>query len=170
MSGAPASRGKAGKGRMARSAARLYAVQALYQMDMTGAPAAGVIREFTLYRLGRDQEGVTYNEPDVAFFDDIARGCDARRAEVDEKIAVALSGGWTVGRLEALLRAVLWAGAYELLHRPDVPAKAAINEYVDMARAFFSGKEPGLVNGVLDRIARDRIEDLKTAAGDDRAG
>lgn len=170
MSGSSASRGKKGKGQKARSAARLYAVQALYQMDMTGAPAAAVIREFTLYRLGRDQEGVTYNEPDAAFFDDIARGCDASRAELDEKIAAALSGSWTVERLEALLRTVLRAGAYELLHRPDVPVKAAINEYMDMARAFFSGKEPGLINGVLDRIARDRIDALKAAPGDDRAG
>ena len=138
-----------------RSAARLAAVQALYQLELNpAADPEAVIREFLRHRLGRDIDGDNYGEADAALFEDLVRGAVADGDRLDETISAVLSEEWPLPRLEAVLRAILRAGAYELLHRQDVPPRVAVSEYTDIAHAFFSGKEPGLANGVLDRLAR----------------
>ncbi len=162
-----------------RSAARLAAAQALYLIEVGEAAPDAVLRDFLEGRLGgrgvvshADELGdeVEVEQPLVApdpqLFTGTVRGVCERRDELDAMIDAALSSGWSVGRLEAVLRAVLRAGAYELMARRDVPPRVAISEYVDVARAFYAGDEPGLVNAVLDRIARVvRAEDF----GDDGA-
>jgi N utilization substance protein B len=151
MSGeAPSSR----PGSLKRSVARLAAVQALYQIDLSGAIPDTVIAEFLKHRLGRDIDGDNYGEADTTLFADIVAGTVALQADLDHAISGVLTPDWPLERLETVLRAVLRAGAYELKARADVPARVAINEYIDIAHAFFSGKEPGMVNGVLDRLAQ----------------
>jgi N utilization substance protein B len=137
-----------------RSLARLAAVQALYQIDLSGATVGAVIAEFRKHRLGREAEEENFGEADAAFFTDIVEGVNHRRAELDQAISGVLTPDWPLPRLEVTLRAILRAGAYELLARADVPAQVVIAEYLAVAHAFFEGKEPGLVNGVLDRLAR----------------
>jgi transcription antitermination protein NusB len=137
-----------------RSMARLAAVQALYQIDLSGARPQTVIAEFQRHRLGREIDGEQYGEADPALFADIVTGTTERQADLDRAISAVLTPDWPLERLETVLRAILRAGAYELLARADVPARVAISEYLDIAHAFFAGKEPGLVNGVLDRLAR----------------
>lgn len=141
-----------------RSVARLSAVQALYQIEITQSDPETVLREFLKHRLerpgGGGEEEIPLADPDAELFTDLVRGVSARREDLDGMITAALTKDWTVDRLESVLRAALRSGAYELLARPDVPARVIISEYVDIAHAFFSGPEPGLVNGVLDRIAR----------------
>jgi transcription antitermination protein NusB len=131
-----------------RSRARLAAVQALYQLDLSDAPAETVIAE--LRERGQDEEGL--GDADDALFTDIVHGVVANRDELDGLLKEMLASDWNLPRLEVVLRAVLRAGTYELLARLEVPARVVLNEYVDIAHAFFSGKEPKLVNGVLDRI------------------
>ena len=135
-----------------RSAARLAAVQALYQAELTGAPVAEIVAEFVGYRLGREIDGANYVEADPEFFADLVRGAIERREEIDGLITGALVEGWPLERLDSTLRAMLRAGTWELLARPDVPARVVITEYVDIAHAFFQGSKPGFVNGVLDRL------------------
>lgn len=137
-----------------RGAARLAAVQALYQAELTGATGAEVVDEFIAHRLGRDIDGVTCAEADAVFFAELVRGTLERRDEVDRLLDDALVEGWPLGRLDRTLRATLRAGTFELLARPDVPARVVIDEYLDVAHAFFDGAEPGLVNGVLDGLGR----------------
>jgi len=138
-----------------RSMARLAAVQALYQLELNpGRGAEGVIREFVAHRLGREIDGEVYGEADVALFADIVRGVTAERERLDETLSAALSEEWPLSRLETLLRALLEAGAWELAHRPDIPPRVTLSEYVAIAYAFFTGKEPALANGVLHRLAR----------------
>jgi N utilization substance protein B len=145
---------QAGGGRR-RSIARLGAVQALYQLDLNpGLGAESVIGEFVHHRLGREIDGELYGEADEALFADIVRGVAADRERLDETISAALSEEWPLTRLETLLRLILDAGAYELVHRPDIPPRVTLSEYVAIAHAFFDGKEPGLANGVLNRLAR----------------
>jgi len=144
-----------GRGGSPRTAARIAAVQALYQIDMSGVPADQVIQEFREHRLGSDT--------DAELFSAITAAASVRRAEIDEMIRAALEG-WTLERLDSVMRAVLRAGVCELLDFADVPARVAINEYVEVAHAFLGGKETGFVNGVLDRLARRlRPEDVKAA-------
>jgi transcription antitermination protein NusB len=131
-----------------RSRARLAAVQALYQLDLSDAPADTVIAE--LREHGHDEEGL--GDTDDALFTDIVHGVVGNRDALDSLLREMLAPDWSVPRLEVILRAVLRAGAYELLARLEVPARVVLNEYVDIAHAFFAGKEPKLVNGVLDRI------------------
>ena len=142
------------KDRGSRSAARLGAVQALYQIDATGAARAEVIAEFLEHRLGREVDGELYKAADTRFFTEIVGGTVERLAEVDDIMASAVSKAWPLDRLEAIMKAVLRAAIYELVARPDVPPKVVINEYVDVAHAFFEGREPGFVNAVLDHVAR----------------
>ena len=153
-----------------RSVARLAAVQALYQIDLSGAPPAAVVAEFQKHRLGREQDGENYGEADTALFADIVNGTIMRQADLDRALSGALTADWPLERLETVLRAVLRAGAFELLARGDVPARVVIDEYVNVARAFFSDKEPGVVNGILDRLARslraDEFEGQPRAAED----
>ena len=139
-----------------RSAARLAAVQALYQQEMEATPVARLIKEFHDHRLGATIEDATYVEAEQSFFDDIVAGADARRAEIDALIAGHLAQGWTLERLDRPMRAILRAGAYELIARPDVPVASVISEYVDVAHAFYDKRESGFVNGLLDAIAKGR--------------
>jgi transcription antitermination protein NusB len=138
----------------ARAAARLAAVQALYQHDMEGTPTATLLNEFHHHRIGATIEDVEYADADVTFFDDLVRGALARRDEIDALIAQHLTKSWTLDRLDRPMRAILRAGAYELLARPDVPVGATISEYVDVAHAFYERREAGFVNGLLDAIAK----------------
>lgn len=138
-----------------RSAARLAAVQALYQQEMEGTPTAKLIHEFHEHRLGATIEDVTYAEAEVLFFDDIVAGVLARREEIDAKIQAKLAKGWNIERLDRPMRAILRAGTYELLARADVPRGSVIDEYVDVADAFYDKKEKGFVNGLLDAIAKE---------------
>jgi N utilization substance protein B len=137
-----------------RSAARLAAVQALYQLEMEETPLAKLLHEFHEHRLGATIEDDTYAEAEVTFFDDVVSGVDARRAEIDALIAGRLAEGWSLERLDRPMRAILRAGAYELVARPDVPAATVINEYLDVAHAFYDKREAGFVNGLLDAIAK----------------
>ena len=137
-----------------RSAARLAAVQALYQMEMEGTPLARLLHEFHDHRLGATIEDETYREAEVDFFDDVVSGADARRDEIDTLISARLAEGWSLERLDRPMRAILRAGAYELIARPDVPVATVISEYVDVAHAFYDKRETGFVNGLLDAIAK----------------
>lgn len=138
-----------------RSTARLGAVQALYQKQMEGTPLAKLLDEFHQHRLGRVIEDEQYAEADVAFFDDVVKGVDARREEIDALLAQRLASGWTLARLDKTMLQILRAGTYELLARNDVPKAAAISEYVDVAKAFFDDREAKFVNGILDAVASE---------------
>ncbi len=138
----------------ARSAARLAAVQALYQQHMEQTALAKLLDEFHQHRLGREIEDDQYAEADVDFFDDIVSGVDARRDEIDEKLTEKLADGWTVVRLDKTMLQILRAGAYELMARADIKTGVVINEYVDVAKAFFDDREAKFVNGVLDAVAK----------------
>ncbi len=140
---------------LSRSAARLAAAQALYQMEMEGTPLPKLLHEFHEHRLGATIEDATYAEAEVAFFDDIVSGVDARREELDQVIGGKLAEGWSLERLDRPMRAILRAGAYELVARPDVPVASVISEYLDVADAFYDKREKGFVNGLLDAIAKD---------------
>lgn len=138
-----------------RSAARLNAVQALYQMDVAGKGVSEVIAEFESHWIGQEIEGVSYNPAEVAFFKDIVSGMLEDQQAIDTHVDAALTEGWPLRRVETVVRAILRAGAYELRKRRDVPARAIISEYVDIAAAFYDRDESGLINAVLDSLARD---------------
>lgn len=139
------------------SAARLAAVQALYQIDLGGGSMEDALLDF-LGERGDETvdapDGETAIRPDKGLFAEIVRGVWARRDELGDMIGAALVDGWPLNRLEVVLRCILEAGVYELLARPNVPVRAVITEYVDLAHAFYAGPEPGMVNGVLDTLAR----------------
>lgn len=137
-----------------RGAARLAAVQALYQMDLGGATLPEVLAEFESYRLGKEVDGEQYRNADPAFFRDIVAGVVRDQAALDPIVHTTLTGDWPLARIDVTLRAILRAGAYELSSRADVPARVVIAEYVDVAKAFFEDDVPGMVNGVLDALAR----------------
>lgn len=142
----------------ARSAARLAAVQALYQHDMEATPLASLLDEFHRHRLGGeidpDIDGAEYHDAEVAFFDAVVKGVLARRDEIDELLAGKLAQGWTLARLDKTMLQILRAGAWELMARPDVPTGTAIGEYLDVSHAFFDKREGKFVNGVLDAVAK----------------
>jgi transcription antitermination protein NusB len=138
----------------ARAAARLAAVQALYQHEMEATPLARLLDEFHMHRLGMEIDDETYAEAEVAFFDDLVKGALARREEIDTLIADKLAEGWKLERLDKTMLQILRAGTYELLARADVPTGSAISEYVDVAHAFFDAREAKFVNGVLDAVAK----------------
>ena len=137
-----------------RSAARLAAVQALYEMDVGGKGLIDAVAEFEAHWIGREVEGIDHPPAEIAFFRDLLQGVVAEQRAIDPQLDRALATGWPLKRIEAVLRAILRAGAYELMFRPDVPARAAISEYVDVAHSFYGGDEPGLINAVLDKVAR----------------
>ena len=141
--------------KQARSVARLAAVQALYQMEVSSAGAETVIREFSEHRFDRDVEDMTMAGADEPFFADLVRGVVANQRELDSAVARRLAQNWRLERIDATVRAILLAGAYELAHRPDVPTEVVIDEYVELAKSFFEGPEPGFVNGALDGMAQD---------------
>ncbi|MXO95161.1 transcription antitermination factor NusB [Erythrobacter aquimaris] len=139
----------------ARSAARLGAVQALYQQQMEGTSTVRLLDEFHQHRLGKVIEDEEYADADVAFFDDVVKGVDARREEIDDLLTARLASGWTLARLDKTMLQILRAGTYELLARVDVPKAASISEYVDVAKAFFDDREAKFVNGILDSVAKE---------------
>jgi transcription antitermination protein NusB len=145
-----------------RTVARLAAVQALYQLELNPAlDAEAVVREFARYRLGQELEGDQLAEADPAFFASIVRGVAADQERLDTEISAALVEDWPLARLDSVLRAILRAGTWELAHRADVPPRVSVSEYTSIAHAFFTGKEPAMANGVLDRLARTlRPEDM----------
>jgi len=140
---------------LTRSAARLAAVQALYQMELSEQGVDQVVDEFRAHRLSLDVEGQSLAKADAKIFADITQGVVARQVEVDRALDGCLALDWPLARLEAILRALLRAAAYELVARGDIPARVVVSEYVDIAMAFFGESETSFANGVLDRLARD---------------
>jgi len=138
-----------------RSAARLAAVQALYQMDLSGKGVIDALAEFEAFWIGREVEGIEFQPSDNAFFRDILSGVVNNQREIDVKIDKALAAGWPLARVEAVLRAILRAGCYELMFRKDVPVRVVITEYVDVTHGFYNEDEPDLVNAILDSLARE---------------
>ncbi|KPH58695.1 transcription antitermination factor NusB [Novosphingobium aerophilum] len=140
--------------KQARAAARLAAVQALYQFDMEGTLLPTLLDEFHRHRLGMTIDEEEYAKAEVAFFDDVVKGVISRRDEIDELLSGKLAEGWALPRLDKTMLQILRAGTYELLARADVPTGAAISEYLDVAHAFFDAREAKFVNGVLDAVAK----------------
>jgi N utilization substance protein B len=148
-----------------RGAARLAAVQALYQMDIAAKGLNEILAEFEKHWLGGEVEGSQYLPAEAAFFRDIVGGTLREQRKLDPLVDTALAEGWPLKRIEALLRAVLRAGAYELDQRRDIPARVIVSEYVDVANAFVDREETGMVNAVLDALARKlRTEEFDRAA------
>lgn len=146
---------RGGSALQARSAARLSAVQALYQMEIAGTDLNAVIHEFTKVRSTQtDDDAVVIAGADLTYFADLLRGVVRLQSEIDPVIDKRLSEGWRLVRVDATVRQILRAALYELIDRPDVPARAVVNEYVEVAKAFFEDDEPKLVNGILDQLAR----------------
>jgi N utilization substance protein B len=166
MSTGPARNNKDPRKANKRGAARLAAVQALYQMDLAGSGLNEILAEFESHWIGREVEGAQYLPAEAAFFRDIVSGVVREQRDLDPLIDEALSKSWPLKRIEAVLRAVLRAGAYELIHRLDVPARVALAEYADVAAAFVERDETGMVNAVLDQLARRlRSGEFDRAAG-----
>ena len=138
-----------------RSAARLAAVQALYEMDVTGKSLPDVFAEFETYWIGREIEGERYNDAELAFFRDILKGVLDDQEPLDRAIDKTLVASWPLARVDSVMRATLRGGAYELKRRKDIPARVVIKEYVDVAGAFFGREESGMINAVLDGMARE---------------
>jgi N utilization substance protein B len=148
-----------------RGAARLAAVQALYQMEIAGTGLNEILAQFESHWIGREVEGAQYLPAEAAFFRELVSGVLREQRSLDPMVDQALAQGWPLKRLEAILRAVLRAGAYELAHRTDIPARVVVSEYVDIAHAFVDKDETGLVNAVLDQLARRlRTEELGRTA------
>ena len=142
------------KQRQARAVARLAAVQALYQMETAGAGVEAVIREFSDHRFDADIEGEQLAEADESFFADVVRGAVEHQAEIDRAVARHLAAGWRLERIDSTIRAIFRAAGFELL-RTDAPLEVVIDEYVEIAKSFFEGPEPGFINAALDAIGRD---------------
>ena len=138
-----------------RSVARLAAVQALYQMEVSGIGADAVVREFRDHRFDRDIEGQILAGADETFFASLVAGVAGRQGDIDRAIARRLTPGWRLERIDATVRATLRCGAFELMGLADIPREIVIDEYVEIAKSFFEGAEPGFVNAALDAIARD---------------
>jgi transcription antitermination protein NusB len=137
-----------------RGAARLAAVQALYQMDVGGAGVLEVVAEYEAHRLGQELDGDTYLKADASWFRSIVSGVVRDQVKIDPVVRSALQSDWPLSRLDSTLRAILRAGTFEILERKDVPIPVIVTEYVEIAQAFFEGEEPKIVNAVLDRIAK----------------
>jgi N utilization substance protein B len=151
-----------------RRAARLGAVQAIYQMELTGADAETVVQEFVDHRFAREAETAAAGAADEEFFSAIVRGVPPNQVEIDRAIALCLKEDWKLARIDSILRAIMRAGTYELVARKDVPAKVVIDEYVEIAHAFFQGDEPSFVNAALDRLAhRKRAPEFGEEPPDD---
>ncbi len=153
MSGEEQSR-TAGGALPPRTAARVAAVQALYQMDMAGTDLNAVIDEFVRLRFPRSPSDEAASGADPVFFSELLRGVVRRQRDIDPLVDHQLAEGWRLLRIDAIMRAILRAGVFELMERPDVPARVVINEYINVAHSFFSDEEPKVVNGVLDKLAR----------------
>jgi transcription antitermination protein NusB len=149
----PEKRAHVGQGER-RSAARLAAVQALYQMDLTQKGLNEIIPEFQRHWMGKEIEGDLYKPTDATLFRLIVQGVVDHQKRIDPTVDELLADGWPLKRIENVMRAVLRAGAFELMMSPDVPVKVVISEYVDISRAFFEKEETSMVNAVMDRLAR----------------
>jgi len=157
--------------RSARSAARLAAVQALYQMELTGVDTEEVVREFVEHRFGWEPETGTAGETDAEFFAGLVRGVPKHQEEIDAGITKVLSADWRLSRIDSILRAILRAATFELIALKDVPGKVVIDEYLDVSHAFFSGDEPSFVNAALDKLARrKRAVEFGETPPDDELG
>jgi N utilization substance protein B len=154
MSSQTASKKPRGSAKARRTAARLAAVQCLYEMSVADRPAADIVGEFVQYRIGHEVDGATFVPADVTLLTAIVRGADAEKADIAALIDAAIRPPLERDRLELLLKAILAAGIWELRRNIEVPAPIILSEYVGVAVAFYGGPEPGLVNGVLDRVAR----------------
>lgn len=144
-----------------RSAARLAAVQALYQMEIATKGLNEVFAEFESHWMGREIEGDQYKPAESKLFRLLVNGVLHEQIPIDRKVDQLLADGWPLKRIEAIMRAVLRAGAYEIMFRPDTPIRVAISEYVDIASAFLERDEVGMINAVLDRLAKEmRAEEL----------
>ena len=148
------SRSGGGSAKARRSAARLAAVQALYQIELAGAAPEAVLSEFVKHRLGHEVDGVSYVAADPVLFSVIVRGASERRADIDAMLSAALDAKMPLERLELLLRAILRAGAFELLGQADTHPRIILAEYIEVTKAFYAGRESGVINGVLDHLAR----------------
>jgi N utilization substance protein B len=154
-----------------RSGARLSVVQALYEMDISGKGVLDALAEFEAFWIGQEVDGIAHPKAETAFFRDLLRGTVEEQRAIDPKLDQALAQGWPLRRIEIVLRAILRAGAYELMFRPDVPVGAAISAYVDVAHSFYTADEPGLVNAVLDRLAREvRPNEVAAPKGSGKSG
>lgn len=169
---APKQKKKSAGGQNPRTLARMAAVQALYQMDLAGTDAAEVIDEFIEHRFKRSVAEIDAEDPDslegadTAFFADILKGVVRCQRDIDPLVDQQLATGWRLVRVDSILRAILRGGVFELMQRPDIPARVTINEYINIAKAFFEADEPKVVNGVLDRIAhRVRADEFKVEEG-----
>jgi N utilization substance protein B len=150
-----------------RHAARMAAVQAIYQMELTGGDAESVAQEFCEHRFA-ELEPDDVGEPDMEFFTELVRGVPHHQVEIDRAIAEGLSERWKLQRIDSILRAILRAAVYEFVARRDVPAKVVIDEYLDIAHAYFGGDEPAFVNALLDRVAHQkRASEFGEAPPDD---
>ncbi len=138
---------------LARSAARLACLQALYQMEISGGDVNDVVDEFVAHRFSGENGNAQHT--DVEYFSEITHGVISTQVQVDNLIESVLATGWTLSRLDSTLRALLRSATFELIEQPDIPARVVINEYVDIAHAFFDAVEPAFVNGVLDRLAHE---------------
>ena len=151
---------------MARSAARLASVQALYQMDVTGKTLPDVLAEFETFWIGGEIEGDRYNDAELAFFRDVLKGVLEDQGPLDRAVDKTLIASWPLARVDSVMRAILRAGTYELKKRRDIPARVVIKEYVDVAGAFFGRDESGMINAVLDSLARSlRADEFEAKAG-----
>ncbi len=137
-----------------RGAARLAAVQALYQMDVGGSDLQSVVAEFEAHRLGQEIEGAAMRPADAGFFRNLVNGVVDQQRKIDPAIHKVLPDSWPLKRIDLTLRSILRCGVFELMGKPDIPSRVVINEYLDVTRAFFDQDEPGLVNAVLDAFAR----------------
>ena len=151
-----------------RRASRLAAVQAIYQMELTGVNAGEVAKEFIDHRFGHEKELAPAGEPDETFFAEIVHGVPHHQVEIDRAIAGSLAENWKMQRIDSILRAILRAACFELIARRDVPAKVVIDEYVEIAHAFFEGEEASFVNAILDKLAhRKRAVEFGETPPDD---
>ena len=141
-------------GAIARSQARLAAVQALYQMELAATDIADIVLQYQSTRFGSEAEDVTVRDADPVLFAEIVRGVVAHQRDIDPELDTHLAAGWRLNRIDSTVRAILRSAAFELLSRPSAPARAILNEYVEIAKAFFEGDEPRVVNAVLDKVAR----------------
>jgi len=169
---APKHKKKSAGGHNPRTLARMAAVQALYQMDLAGTDAAEVIDEFIEHRFADAPNDLDADDPnnlagaDTTFFSEVLKGVVRRQRDIDPLVDQQLAIGWRLVRVDSILRAILRGGVFELMERSDIPARVTINEYINIAKAFFEADEPKVVNGVLDRIAhRVRADEFKAEEG-----
>ena len=150
---------KLGSNRNARAAARLLAVQALYQMDIARTPLENIIREFVAHRLNVSIDGVDMPESDAVYFEKILRGVVENQKPIDRKIDDCLSENWHLARLDSTLRAILRCGVFELAYGGEAPMGVLVSQYTDIAHAFFDGPEGGMANALLDRVGQGVTSD-----------